>query len=646
MSIRTTALATFLIALSSATAQEQAPDLDGTEAFLDGFVTSLMGERDVVGASLAVVAGDEVLVARGFGKRGESAKTDADTMFRTGSITKVLTWTAVLQLVEAGTLDLDTDITTYLDGVVEIPTNYDEPITLGHLMSHTPGFEDRVIGLFGKDQDSLAPLAELLAAQMPARVRPPGTIASYSNHGTALAALVVERVTGSPWAEVVESRILGPLGMERTTVRQPIPEALTELMSTGYRGADDPVEAGFEFVPLAPAGSMSASAGDMARFMIAYLSGGALGDARILGEETTGRMFEPLHVPFEGSNVIGHGFYEMSRDGIRIFGHGGDTMAFHSVMALLPDHGLGLFFSVNSESGGGMPEDVLDAALDRWFPGEDEDEVVVESPADADDGDDADEAEVDEELVASMQKFAGDFRACRYSHSTFAKLAAVGSFSVEVDDEGSLSTPFGTFSRDDAGRFVAADSEQEIGFVEDDSGAVTHLLVGDIPVIGFERAPTQEAMPFQRGLAISAVVAFLLTLLSAPVMGILRMMMGVERREDVDRLPRLVRWIGWLTAAGFTTFLVMVLLSNPTDAAFGVPPLLDQAFWVPLATTLMTAILTLCLLVVSLRKSGSLFARFRLFVLTLLSIGFTWQLWLWNLLDLERARSLWERITS
>ena len=142
--------------------------------------------------------------------------------------------------------------------------------------------------------------------ELPARVRPPGVVAAYSNHGAALAMLVVEQVSGMPWKEYVETQILAPLGMKRTTFRQPVPEALRDDVSIGYRKPDgEPDAADFEYVPLAPAGALSSTATDMARFMLAHLDSGRLGDARILSE-ADGAPHAP-HAPPARSRGAGDG---------------------------------------------------------------------------------------------------------------------------------------------------------------------------------------------------------------------------------------------------------------------------------------------------------------------------------------------------
>ena len=244
------------------------------------------------------------------------------------SITKLFTWTAVMQQVEEGKLDLSTDVNQYLKEV-QIPATFDRPITIKDLMTHTPGFEDVVVGVFTRDARSVPSLTEFLRSHMPARVRPPGAVASYSNEGTCLAGLAAADVAGTSWEDLIEKRILLPLGMKHSMVKQPPPEELPADLSKGYCWQSGRFAAqGFEYEPEAPAGVLSTTAGDAARFMLAHLQDGRLGDARILRAETARRMREPLFRHAPAANAMCYGLWESDWNGLRIVGHGGDTFWF------------------------------------------------------------------------------------------------------------------------------------------------------------------------------------------------------------------------------------------------------------------------------------------------------------------------------
>jgi len=337
------------------------------ESFFDGMIPAQLRAHHVAGAAVAVVREGRVLLSKGYGYShvAKRRRVQADrTLFRIASITKLFVWAAVMQLVENGRLDLDQDVNTHL-ARVHVPDTYPESITMRHLMSHSPGFEDEVIGLFARDASALRPLDETLEARMPARIFPPGRIPAYSNYGAALAARVVERVAGQPWEGYVDEHVLEPLGMHDTTMRQPPPPALWARVSKGYAYLDGRYRSRpFEYVTLAPAGGASATADDMTKFMIANLQGGR----GVLEAGTVARMQEPLLTSDPRMGRMLHGLYEMRRTPVRAIGHGGDAFAFHSLLMLLPDHRVGLFVSYNGEYGAEARRALIQAFLQRYFP--------------------------------------------------------------------------------------------------------------------------------------------------------------------------------------------------------------------------------------------------------------------------------------
>jgi CubicO group peptidase (beta-lactamase class C family) len=172
-------------------------------------------------------------------------------------------------------------------------------------------------------------------------------VPAYSNYATAVAGYIVERVSGRPFEQYVAENIMRPLKMTHSTFSQPLPQELAPLMSGGYRLGSD--SAGpFEIVNPFPAGSLSSTASDMAQFMMAHLQDGQLGDARILKPETARLMHSRLFGLDDGANAMCYGFYEETRNGHRIIGHGGDTVFFHSDLHLVLDQNVGFFVSYNS----------------------------------------------------------------------------------------------------------------------------------------------------------------------------------------------------------------------------------------------------------------------------------------------------------
>ena len=339
------------------------------EAFLDGVVPLQLAREDIAGATVAVVKDGKLLFAEGYGYSDVTNKKPVaadETLFRPGSISKLFTWTAVMQLAEQGKLDLDKDVNEYLD--FKIPEAFGKPITLKNLLTHTPGFEEQIKDLFAFDTQS-PNLGEYLKTHIPARIFPPGTVPAYSNYGAALAGYIVERVSGQPFNQYIEEHIFKPLAMNHSTFAQPLPPALAPLMSDGYALASEkPIP--FEIISPFPAGSLTSTADDMARFMLANLQNGQLDGAQILKSETAQLIHSRLLGLDPAANAMAYGFYEETRNGHRIIGHAGDTVAFHSDLHLILDQNVGFFVSYNSAGRGQIsPRTIVwEAFLDRYFP--------------------------------------------------------------------------------------------------------------------------------------------------------------------------------------------------------------------------------------------------------------------------------------
>jgi len=323
----------------------QAP-LELTAANLASVVDPLMGrwidQGKGPGAAVVVVNRDALIFARGYGFADVEARkpfTADATLVRPGSISKLFTGIAVMQLVDAGKLDLDRDVNGYIDFAVQVPEG-GVPVTLRRLLTHRAGFEEHSKGLWSREPEPLGPW---LARNLPQRLFPKGDVEAYSNYGLALAGYIVQRVSGEPFVSYVQRHILDPLGMSHSTFQQSLPDDLAPLMAKGYRGTSDTRPLAFFEIVAAPSGGLSATGTDMGRFIRALMNGGALDGARVLPKARLDEMTAPssatpagyLGLAFFGTKVAGH-------DAI---GHEGATMAFFSNLTIFPKHGIGVFVS-------------------------------------------------------------------------------------------------------------------------------------------------------------------------------------------------------------------------------------------------------------------------------------------------------------
>jgi CubicO group peptidase (beta-lactamase class C family) len=604
-------------------AEAEASPLDPVEleAFIDGMMRVQLRHLKNVGATISVVQGGEVILAKGYGFADLEGGVEVDpvrTLFRIGSVTKLFVWTSVMQLVESGQLDLDADINEYLE-TFEIPAVWDEPVTMAHLMTHTPGFEDRVVGLFARDASRMQPIEEVLAGQTPERVRPPGDHPSYSNHGTAMAARIVENITGQDFQDYVQENILDPLGMANTTLAQPLPEHLAEQMSKGYeRAGDHYEEQDFEFVPLYPAGSVSSSATDMARLMIAFLQKGQLGGNRILSEETAMRMRSAIFEVAPGVNTSPHGFMDMSTRGVRIIGHGGDTLWFHTLFSLYPERDLGLFVSYNTDTGGGG-RGILEAAfLDRYFA---EPERSAAPSAD---------------FSERADLFAGEYRGNRFPHTTLAKLgAAAEAFKVTANEEGELLAMGNRWVETSPGIFTSRSGEATLVFVEGEDGRMSHFYMAQFPIMTFGRVPASEARGIHLPLLVLSLVMFVFTVVAWPLGWAIRKWFRVG--SGGERLSSRARLMLWATTALMLALLIGLgsVLSDVEDIVMGDLGSVKMILLLPLIALLPAAGSIVAMIGMWRASEGTTTGRVLYSLTVVLVLTFYWQMSVWNVLGFQ-----------
>ncbi|HUO91604.1 MAG TPA: serine hydrolase domain-containing protein [Rhizomicrobium sp.] len=486
-------------------------------AFFDGYMNLALGRGDIAGAVIAVVKNGHVIFEKGYGVSDVKTQAPVDpktTMFRPGSVSKLFTWTAVMQLAEQHKVDLDSDINAYLD--FKIPPFEGKPITLRNLMTHTPGFEETDKNLFVTDPKKMMSLGDALKLWVPTRVFAPGEVPAYSNYGAALAGYIVERVSGEKFEDYIANHILIPLAMKHSTFEQPLPKDLKPFMSKGYDTASSGKAQPYEMIPMAPAGALAASADDMTRFMIAHLNNGEYNGVRILQPETAIKMHGVAYEHTPGIPPMAYGFYHEDVNGHTIVGHGGDTLWFHSDLHLILDQHVGLFVSQNSL---GKPGTVLRGPLfkffmDRYFPAP---ALAHEKTLKTEKADDA--------LVA------GNYIVSRGSFTNILAIGGLlGQAEASMNDDGTLSVDA---LKDLAGnpkkfREVKPFVWREVHgrgllIAKMKDGKVTEIVTDQIPqIISFLRAAWWQSAKINVPLFIGMLAMLALTVIFWPIKAILR----------------------------------------------------------------------------------------------------------------------------
>ena len=596
------------------------------QAFLDGFVPMQLERENIAGAVVLVVKNGAIFFAKGYGYSDADKRTPVTvdaTLFRPGSISKLFTWTAVMQLVEQGKLDLDRDVNEYLD--FKIPAKFGKPITLRHIMTHTPGFEEQIKDLINEEGAPMATLKQHLQEHIPERIFPPGTTPAYSNYGASLAGYIVERVSGRPFNDYVAENIFKPLGMSHSTFAQPLPPNLKPLMSSGYSLGSGKAKP-FEIIEEAPAGALAATAADLARFMIAHLQAGKFENTQILRPETAQQMHSRQFGLSPALNGMCLGFYEESRNGHRIIGHGGDTIYFHSDMHLMLENGVGFFVSYNSGGKGEIsPRTALwEHFLDRYFPYTPP-KVEKLSTAEAD-----------------ANAVAGHYLSSRRSESNFLKIAAIDEdVKVAPDENGTIKIePFKDFNGQvkkwqEIAPLVyrSVNGQDLIAFRRDERGQMQ--LVPNFPAVVLQRVRLAANSDFNQLLMIAVLGILGLTLICWPLAAIIRNHYHLRLELDAAYM-RLRPWVRAVCAANIV-FLIWLYIALANESPGALSSRSDLKFHAIQTIGLMGALGTAVVLLACYRSWRDhhlwFWAKVWNFLIVAACVAFVWFSLHWNLLN-------------
>lgn len=447
------------------------------ESYIDPIFVERMEKSHIPGAVIIVVKDGKVFFSKGYGYANLERKSPVipdRTIFRIGSITKVFTATAVMQLADKGKINLSDDVNKYLKDF-KVESTYPRPVTFANLLTHTAGFEEINIGRKVWSQDKVIPLNEFLKSRL-IRRRPPGEVISYSTYGVTLAGYLVEAISGTPFKEYLNKNIFQPLDMARTSMAS-VPPGLQQDLATGYaysNGAYRPL--GIEYFHTYPASDINSTATDMAHFMLSHLNGGRYGRARILSETATRKMHatqfrnDPRLVGFT------YGFFESTRHGYQGIQHLGSMEGFHAMMYMWPKEKIGIFVACNREAAE-LQDVVLKAFMDRYLPAPKSGAPVPQSRP-----------------VDELERFAGTYK--KYCPCTGPGLSTPP-FEITVNADGTLSMWGGRWVQVEPLLFKLTNGQLDTGerliaFKADSAGRITRITSGTVI---YDRLPSNAQAP-------------------------------------------------------------------------------------------------------------------------------------------------------
>jgi CubicO group peptidase (beta-lactamase class C family) len=503
------------LAASPVVAAQPTPELTEADVgpFLDEFFARELEPQQVVGAGVVIVQDGQVVAARGYGYADLEEKRPVEpenTLFPAQSVSKLFAATAVMQVYERGLVDLDADVRDYL-GDVPLDSDFEQPVTLGHLLTHTAGFDDSYIGFLPRNAEDLLTVPEFLTRYRRRVIFEPGTVHAYTNYGSLLARHVVDMATGTRYEDYLVEKILRPLGMKQSSPLPPPPE-WADRVATGYLPARDGMESTRSAFPdglvrfRTSTGTVASTVVDMARFMIAHLEGGSIEGGRILEPETVELMHRQQFAQHPLLPGATYGFFETFSGGERGIFHFGSGFGYGTMLYLLPEHRTGLYIA-HSNSASRIAEALMAAFLERYF----------DKPATG-------MAAADREYANDATHFAGFYEQARRPETTFEKLPlglmqadlrALDSRTLAndqlVEREWLRSGPL-TFERSDGRGFVA--------FEEDAEGRPTFASIWDNEVpqlLVLERVPWYDSTPALLARVAWFTLVFLIVVLGYPI---------------------------------------------------------------------------------------------------------------------------------
>lgn len=600
------------------------------EEFTDNFFTENMKTSNFPGAAIVVVKDGKVIFKKGYGYANVDKKISVDpdkTVFRNGSVGKLFTATAIMQLYEKGLIGLNDDVNNYLKSF-KVSNKFAKPVTFANIMTHSSGLDSgSEIGGASRIESSKISYEAYMKSHIPVVINEPATITNYSNSGYNLLGYLIEKISGMSYENYIKKNIFDPLDMHNSNVVSKV-----ENMATGYSFDNSSFNAiqysGYE--PSLGCGSINSTVSDMGNFIIANLQKGKFLNDQILDENTSELMQSQHFTNSSDLPGIGYSFIESFKNNQRIIKHEGAVPGFVTSLLLIPEHNVGFYVATNSLNH--VPFQFEDAFLNHYYPLQNN----LKAPA--------------TDIKEQVSEYVGAYRQYHeVSKSWITKCFALFGddyeFKINDNKDGSLTmkgvslekVPFSTkLIQVKPLLFQRQDNFQYVGFRKDKIGHITYLFNGSEPETSFEKIKWYEAQDLNLCFLCLCLFIFTFTFLVCFAKFIIRTIKRTpsnsSKLESYAKLfISLVCFLNLVCTIGIFTVLIYVSY----DMNYGLPAI----FYVFLSGLIAASILTLINVAFTFllwkKKSWTIVKRFYYTFITIFSVMFVLFLNYWNLLGFK-----------
>lgn len=591
---------------------------DNLERFIDGVMASHMQNKHITAATVSIVKDGEIQLAKGYGVSDLESNAAIDpnaSLFRIGSVTKLFTYTAIMQLYEQGKLDLDDDVNKYLRSY-QFPNEFNQPTTIRDLMTHTSGLEASFLGgIFHRTKAEVLTIVDGLNKFKPKQVNPPGQNIAYSNVGVTVLGRIIENISGESYCTYIKTNIFNPLQMANSDICEE-EELMKQVVKPYKYASDEYVSMPFGYLgQWAPAGAMNSTATDMANFMIAHLQNGQFEASAILKPETAKLMHSPAMYYDPNVPGLAYGFFEKWVNGYKGLSHGGATMNFFTYLFIVPNENVGIFYSFAGTDASSGLRDIYNLFMDEYYPN------TTTAPA--------------VYPIDDFTPYLGAFRTLRMESSNVAKFL---SFDDEVHvEQGGDNTLIVSYEDNVTRYFPISETvfqqktdDQRLVFVKGDDGQFQYLHFGKKPYRDFKRVVGHERT-WLTTTGIMFALFMSLMMLNKSIIG--------WKSSCKNPLPKMTTRV-ILANAVFTLTIMLYLAVSLASLDFvgmsfdGLPPMLGNVTYLfYIYSCLVIAMIYLTINIFK-NKEGRVRERIYSFCFLIGCCFFVWFSYVWNLMVL------------